>query len=180
MIRSALRRRLVPLGLAFSLLGAPLGPALGSSMEVFDLAVMVERAERIFQGVVVAAEAADSGEGQIWTTYQVRVIDALKGVPETRTLEVKQIGGTVGGVTLRAVMVPHFRVGDEVLFFTRDYGMGWQSVVNGPQGSLVLAPAGAPISEPARIASSFYPEAPTELAAFKALVQRLVAAGEPK
>lgn len=109
-----------------------------STMQLFSLESMCEMSDAIVQGEVVDAVAAYEPNGQIWTTYTIAVTDSLKSptAKAESTITVKQVGGTVGDLTLQVPLIPHFAPGDELLLFTKDYGGGWQSVTNGPQGCL--------------------------------------------
>lgn len=136
-MRSAFGWILVPLA-AVCFLSEFGRDASASTMEFVSLEAMCETSDGIVQGEVVRAVAGYEANGQIWTTYTIAVTEVLKsqtGGAESKVV-VKQIGGTVGDVTLMAPLVPHFMPGAEVLVFTKDYGAGWQSVTNGPQGCL--------------------------------------------
>ncbi len=98
---------------------------------------MTADADQIVQGRVVSKTAAYEADKAIWTTYSVEVSETVKTKAATppKQVVIKQLGGTVGDLTLEASGIPHFSVGDEAILFTKDYGAGWQSVANGPQGA---------------------------------------------
>jgi hypothetical protein len=145
---------------------------------------MASEADRVVHARVLSGAAAWDAEGRIWTTYELEVIDPVKGAglrPGDQT-EIRQIGGTVGDVTCTAPGIPHFEAGEEAVLFTKDYGAGWQSVHNAWQGRLrVERPAPAPGGlGPARPS---LPDAPTlfrgasaDLDAFKASVRAALSA----
>ncbi len=136
-MREKFRWFLVPIA-ALCVVTAPGHEVVASTMQFLSLESMCETSDAIVQGEVVHAVSAYEPNGQIWTTYTIALTEVLKsrtaGIESEIT--VKQIGGTVGDLTLEAPLVPHFTPGEEILVFTKDYGAGWQSVTNGPQGCL--------------------------------------------
>jgi hypothetical protein len=125
---------------------ALLGILIFSSSRVFSeefpaqiMEQLVMTAQTITQGRVAAQSSFRDAKGRIWTTYTVEIQDQLKGTDSKTTakrLTIRQLGGTVGGVTMRASGVAHFTTGEDVLLFARDFGSGAQSVFNTPMGAL--------------------------------------------
>jgi len=127
--------------LALIVLAALALPARGTIYIRKSLAEMVGEADRVVQGRVLSKDSAWEG-GVIWTTYVIQVLEHLKGEapgrPAPAQVTVRQPGGSVGEIGQVAVGIPHFAVGEELIVFTRDFGAGWQTVLNGPQGHLTI------------------------------------------
>jgi hypothetical protein len=102
---------------------------------------MCAEAQNIVHGRVVGSSAARGLGGHVWTTYVIEIDEALlaAGGKSPRQITIVQLGGTVAdGSGTMVAGIPQFSVKDEVVLFTRDYGAGWQSVQNGPQGALLV------------------------------------------
>lgn len=157
------------LSIAIALTGLVLGAgaAYASTMQIMPFEKMCGGADVIAYGTVTGKTAVYDDNGLIWTAYDIRTSETLKHPTgkAAATLQIKQLGGTVGDRTLSAEMVPHFEIGDELVLFARDYGGAFHSAMNGPQGALrVERPAGADKSTTttARLqgAGRFYPGVP--------------------
>ncbi|HMK29552.1 MAG TPA: hypothetical protein VK473_07710, partial [Terriglobales bacterium] len=74
-----------------------------------------------------------------YTYTQVQVTQNLKG--SSQTITVKQLGGTVGGVTQKVAGVRQFQTGERALLFLRlsDAGDGTRVVVGLMQGNFRIA-----------------------------------------
>lgn len=73
---------------------------------------------RIIRGHVALIEAVqDEASGIISTLVDMEVTEVLKGDPKVKTLRLKHLGGTVGGLTLEVPGSAHFTVGEDTLLF---------------------------------------------------------------
>ncbi len=92
---------------------------------------LVEKADVIFEGEVIAKKSMWAGEKEtrrIKTDYTFQVMDILKGtVPAVYTLEV--LGGTVGDTTLTVEGAPQFSPGERVLLFVTQNGIQYVPLV---------------------------------------------------
>lgn len=169
-------------GLALVLVWAPT-TSRSTTIELRPLAQMATEAQTIVHARVLAVAPAYEQDQRIWTTYTLEVIEGLKpDLAAGSRLTIKQVGGTVGEHTLEAVGFPHFQQGDEVVLFLKDFGAGWQSVMNAWQGCLRVTPpqpaAAGKAAVPARVpdaAGLFEDAKSTELAGFKAAVRAALA-----
>ena len=80
---------------------------------------LADRADLVFVGTVVGSQAEwrVAGTNQaIFTRVEFQTEEILKGTA-ARSVSLRFLGGTVGGVTLEVVAVPQFKAGDRVLLF---------------------------------------------------------------
>jgi hypothetical protein len=171
-----------PLALAVASLAAT--PLLAASIAQRSLADMARGADHVVHVRVLDARAALEGDGAIWTTCTLEVVEPLQpdDPPAGARLLVKQLGGRVGDLALVAPGVPQLAPGEEAILFTKDHGRGWQSITNAWQGHVRIAAGVAGGLAPAVLgvpeAPQLYPEAATtDLASFKAAVR--AALGSP-
>lgn len=74
----------------------------------------------IFVGRVTSLNSEWTGDrAQIWTNITFSVEEYLKGALPGKTLTLKQLGGTVGDITLSISGAPEWRKGERVLVFAR-------------------------------------------------------------
>jgi hypothetical protein len=79
---------------------------------------MAQGSTRIIRGRVALIEAVqDEASGIISTLVDMEVTEVLKGDPKVKTLRLKHLGGTVGGLTLEVPGSAHFTVGEDTLLF---------------------------------------------------------------
>ena len=109
--------------LCLSILASPL---TATTVQRFDLADLVTRADRI---VVGTCDSADSRliDGQIYTRYTFSIDRALKGEVVPR-LELHLPGGYLQGIFSRIAGMPVFAPGDETVLFltpTNQLGHAW-------------------------------------------------------
>ena len=171
------------LGLLGLLIFAP--AADGTVFIKKSLNEMVREADRIVQGRVIEKSTAREVEDQIWTTYVVEVDDHVKtlGTAAPKRVVIKQPGGTIGDFQMEVVGMPHFEVGQEIFAFTRDYGAGWQTVQNGPQGRFFIGVVTERTRSGATVQRKVLPGLPgvyseaasPDLEAFKAQVRAIMA-----
>ena len=144
-------RRLTPLALIFALVSA--SSIFGATLEHFDLGKMVDRADKIFRGTVLAAQPGtiEAGGGRIpIVTYTIRVDEAFKGTFDTtkgeKIAELRMIGKLppleVNGAVRHSPLpdLPHFTVGsDHLLFSTRPGGSGLSTTMGLGQGNFRIS-----------------------------------------
>src|SRR5437867_3838696 len=85
--------------------------ARGATVEPITFEELVQRAERIFVGEVVAVEPV-TDRNSIRTRVTFRVADTVKGHAST-LVQLTFLGGQVGDVALEVSGMPKFNVGDE-------------------------------------------------------------------
>jgi hypothetical protein len=88
-------------------------------------AEMADRADLVFVGKVVGSQAEWSAAGTnqaIFTMVEFHTEEILKGTA-ARSVTLRFLGGTVGGMTLEVVAVPKFKPGDRVLLFVEANGV---------------------------------------------------------
>jgi hypothetical protein len=97
-----------------------LGCSVASASVVQALSVedMSARADLIVQGLVLDQQAAWTRGGRIFTTVRVQVSSRLKGQSDD-VIEVKHLGGIVGGVGQQVEGEAHFQNGQAVLLFLK-------------------------------------------------------------
>jgi len=131
-IRVPRRVRLLAL-IAFSALAMSLFPSLvpATTVEAVTFGELVQDAQRIFVGEVVAVESfrADLGTGpRIRTRVTFSVDEAPRGRGVVAALEF--LGGTVGDLTLEVAGMPRFVVGEHYVVFALE-GDRWVNPVVG-------------------------------------------------
>ena len=94
-----------------------------------DLPALARSAQLIFRARCLGAETRWE-DGSIWTFYDFRVLESLKGAP-LRTIRIRLPGGRVGHLETKVDGTPRFTTGEEVVLFAEktssgDYGLtGW-------------------------------------------------------
>jgi hypothetical protein len=84
-----------------------------------DTRSLVACADRIVRGRVESRQMRwDEAHARIWTDVTIRVDGTYKG-PRTTTLIVRHLGGSIGGVGMRAVGEVDLAQGEEVFLFLR-------------------------------------------------------------
>jgi hypothetical protein len=119
-------------GIAVLLLTA--GAAFATTVVKMDLPVLVNKAESIVQGQVEQVYVQWDADRKLAFTYaSVRVEDPLKG-ERRRTVLIRQVGGTVGSMTIHVAGMPRFSTGDRVIVFLKDQQDGTFQVLGLNQG----------------------------------------------
>lgn len=79
---------------------------------------LVKSSDLVAHGFVVEqwAEAPEGLPGMVYTYTVVELAQVLKG-EQTKRMTLRQIGGTLGGYTVKLSGVPHFELGAEVVVF---------------------------------------------------------------
>ncbi len=129
--------RLAPLA-GLLVLGA-LGAAGATIVRPLTVEMMAERADVVVRGRVVGQEAAwNDDKTRIYTVTRVEIAEAYKGGDKPgAVIAVRQIGGTVDGLTQSVVGNAKLRVGEElVLFLDRDEAKPLHYVIGMAQGKL--------------------------------------------
>lgn len=170
-----------------TLAAVALSPVYGTLVPRLSFEELVGQSEVVVQGRVVSVRVAwDTDHASLWTHYEVRVDDTLKGA-RGPMLAIQEPGGELDGVRMEIVGAPHYELGEEVVVFASrtPFGLrtcGWgqgrfviegavgQKRVRNDQGAIQLvSPQGK--SLPAR-ASSLLDEG---LTAFKQRIRTEVA-----
>ena len=98
----------------------------------------VDDSELIVQGTVVRTWSAWGDKRQfIWTHYELKVSDALKGLA-TRSIVVSEPGGTVGDTGMQIAGAPRYSVGEEVVLFATRTPIGYLRTAGWGQGKYVV------------------------------------------
>ena len=99
-----------------------LSPSLVSATTVqrFGIDQLTANAARIFVGRCTAA-TPELAHGQIYTRFEFKVEDVLKGTPSGE-IEVSLAGGVLQGVEYRIVGMPTFHPGERVVLFLTEKG----------------------------------------------------------
>ncbi len=113
-------------------------PAAGSIVKDMALGELVGASDSIVQGVVESVTSEwDNEKKLIFTHASIRVDDPLKG-ERRRTLQIRQMGGQVGALTLSVPGMPEFSEGMGVIVFLKASGNGTFHVVGLSQGRYVI------------------------------------------
>jgi hypothetical protein len=105
-----------------------------TTIEKLSLEEMTYLAQRIVRARCIS-NSSFWAEGEIWTSTSLEVLETLKG-PSTNRIEVRLLGGTVGGLDASVSGVPRFRQGDEVILFLEPTRHGDLTVVSWQQGTM--------------------------------------------
>lgn len=117
---------------ALSVVGAALASA--AAMPHFSLEDLVTRSEIIAQAQVVGSWPAwDSSHKYIWTHYQMRVVDAVRG--QAQTLVVSEPGGTLDGISQAFSGMTAWNPGENVVVFLHHVPNGYLRLTGGAQGN---------------------------------------------
>lgn len=166
-------------------------PAQATLVPEVGFETLVAESEAIVHGTVVRSWTAwDDQRAAIWTHYEIRVADWLKG-SRAASIQISEPGGSLDGLHTQIVGAPRYAVGEEVVVFADKTPIGYLRTCGWSQGKfLVSAEAGAaqkivaPVSSGARIVSADrQSETPlgsfrqAELDGFMGRIRREVAAG---
>ncbi|MBX3185765.1 MAG: hypothetical protein KF819_02070 [Labilithrix sp.] len=114
---------------------APASVSVALSLD--DLA----RDATVIAKVTPVARASAWQGSRIVTTTRLRIDGAVAGSPPAREVEVRTLGGIVGGIGQIAEGEPSFLVGEPSLVFLASRG-SWMTVVGRAQGQLLLTKKG--------------------------------------
>ncbi len=121
-------------------LTAVAGVAGASVVIPLSIEQLAQKAEVVVRGRVTAQHADWTRGGRIVTTTTLAVTEALKGQPDAQ-VEVRSLGGSVGGVGQQVAGEVHFASGEEVVVFLRPTGLqgGSYAVVGMAQGKFAVS-----------------------------------------
>ena len=120
--------------LAGALAHATLVPRMTLEQAVDDSVLIV-------QGTVVRTWSAWGDKRQfIWTHYELKVSDALKGLA-TPNIIISEPGGTVGNTGMQIAGAPRYSVGEEVVLFATPTPIGYLRTAGWGQGKYVIVDA---------------------------------------
>lgn len=115
--------------------GATLVPEVG-----FE--TLVAESEAIVHGSVVRSWTAwDEQRTAIWTHYEIRVADWLKG-SRGATIRISEPGGSLDGLHTRVVGAPQYAVGEEVVVFADETPIGYLRTCGWSQGKFAISSGG--------------------------------------
>lgn len=125
-----LRRVALVAALLFSVSGA----AFATLVPRMSFEQIVEGSVSIVHGTVVRTWSAwDSSRSTIWTHYEVRIVESLKG-DRVETIVVSEPGGEVDGIQMQVVGAPRYVIGEEVVLFAASTPMGYLRTCGWGQG----------------------------------------------
>jgi hypothetical protein len=128
-------------GVLVLLLFAAAGSLWATMVVRMSLEEVVDASESIVQGTVVRAWSDwDEGHKSIWTHYELRVADRLKGTAPAMIV-VSEPGGTVGETELQVVGTPQYEVGEEVVLFAERTPLGLLRTCGWGQGKFQVTRA---------------------------------------
>ncbi len=131
-----MKGRIVTLALVSALL-AP-AAAQATTVRLFNLPELVDRASHIVSGEVLSGEAQWLGKLLV-TKVRLRVTECLKGSCSDSALEVAVLGGELDGVAMMVDGAARFYTGEHVVLFLRGSGGGAFQTVGMAQGKFVRA-----------------------------------------
>ena len=121
-------------------------PAVATIVRSLTLDQMAVRADVVVHARVVEQRSAWNDEkNRIYTVTRVEVVDAIKGGDKPGTLlDIRQIGGSVDGITQSVAGNARLRVGEEVIvFLDRDQAKPLHYVIGMAQGKFAVDRRGA-------------------------------------
>ena len=118
--------------LAAALLAA--GALGATSVPRMSFEHVVRSSPRAFRGVVTRIWSGwDPGRTSIWTHYEIRVTETLRG-PGGPTFTISEPGGVVGDLEMRVPGAPRFTVGEQAVVFAYQTPLGYWRVRGWGQG----------------------------------------------
>lgn len=131
--------------LLFFLLASTLPPSSATSVRPPDFSELVEKAESIIRGEVIAVRSEWKGTGhtrRIVTLVTLRVDRTLVGQSNSsRIIELEFLGGRVGVDTLEVSGMPSFKVGSRDLLFIEKNGRQMCPLVGFSHGRYLIVPS---------------------------------------
>jgi len=126
----------VLVGIALGMLSAPSG-VTASTVVLMELDALVAESDSIVQGIVEHVESRWE-DSYVFTYVTVRIDDPLKG-DRSRTLTIRQVGGSVGDRDVFISGMPRFEPGMGLILFLTDSQNGTFHVTGMNQGSYVIS-----------------------------------------
>lgn len=137
-----IRKLALPSALFFfaAFAAAPAGATLVPRLSFEQL---VEGSRAIVHGTVLRSWTGwDSTQTAIWTHYEIRVVDMLKG-GRLGSIVVSEPGGEVDGVHMQVVGAPRYAIGEEVVLFAARAANGYLRTCGWGQGKFQVREASA-------------------------------------
>jgi len=105
-----------------------------------DIGTLTRRAAVVLEARVADVQSSWNASGtQILTRVRMDVLEYHKGDLGQRSLEITQLGGTVGDITFVVLGQPSFAVDEQTfLFLAPNYGLGQFPLVEGEQGKFTV------------------------------------------
>jgi hypothetical protein len=120
----------------------------GASVPRMSFEQVVRSSPRAVHGVVVRTWSAwDASRTAIWTHYEVRVSETLRG-PAEGTFTISEPGGAVGDLAMRVPGAPRLSVGQQAVLFAYPTPIGYWRISGWGQG---LFPVNGSSVKPARL-----------------------------
>ncbi len=123
-------RRLLGLALALTIVLIVAGPANATLIEALDMRQLVQGADSIILGTVVAQHARYDDRGRIVTDVTFDVEDTMKGSASSPEVVLTVFGGDIGDLGMRIAGEPGLSDGDRAIVFGR--GVDSAAAVGGP------------------------------------------------
>ena len=120
--------------LALGLIGAQ--AAFATTVQKLSLQDLAKKSDSIVMARVDDAVASwDAGHKEIYTLYTLQISQGVKGRKGESTVQIRQIGGTVGNIASIVPGMPSFKKGEEVVvFLTQKDANGYPWVMGLQQG----------------------------------------------
>jgi len=113
-------------------------PSFATIVTKMDLPALVQSSDVIVQGTVEQVYSqVDPQLNLIFTYASIRVDEAIKGGPR-QTILIRQLGGTVGGLSLNIAGSPDFKQGEQVVVFLETQHNGAFHVAGLNQGRYTI------------------------------------------
>jgi hypothetical protein len=121
------------------LLSLLLAPCLAATtVETVSFDQAVARSTAIVHGKVVRSWVSwDPEHTAIWTHYEIRIADLLKG-PPAPAITISEPGGDLDGKHMQVVGAPRYAVGEEVVVFAAETPIGYLRTCGWEQGKFVV------------------------------------------
>ena len=108
--------------------------AWATTIVKMELPEIVKKSDRIVEGIVESVDSRWDAERKLAFTYvSLRVSEEFKGVP-ARTIILKLLGGTVGGLTVSVPGMPRFTPNERAIVFLRNQPEAVYDLVGLSQG----------------------------------------------
>lgn len=120
-------------------------PARATVMRYLTIEELTQTAAHVIQGEVLSTKVYwDDSHTRILTAVRVQIKDTLKGATKTGDIvTITQAGGELDGLRQEYSGRPHFRVGEQVVLFTRPGRQNDQVIIGLKQGLLRVQGADA-------------------------------------
>jgi len=114
--------------------------AFATTVQKLSLQDLTKRSESIVMARVTDAVSAwDAGHKEIYTTYTLQILNAVKGRKGESVVTIRQIGGTVDNIASIVPGMPSFKRGEQVVvFLTQKDAAGYPWVMGLQQGKYTV------------------------------------------